>query len=108
MAALTAYAWPGNVRELENVIERALILATGSTLHVEEVLGRPAAVDPTDHERLAEVQRAHIQRVLESSGWRIEGPGHAAQKLGLNPSTLRSQMQKLGIARPARPGEPAP
>jgi formate hydrogenlyase transcriptional activator len=104
MEALMAYAWPGNVRELENVIDRALILSTGSVLHVEDMLkgvvrtptGQPAL------ERLDDVQRAHIRHVLEGCGWKIDGKGHAAEKLGLNPSTLRSWMERLGITRPAR------
>jgi transcriptional regulator with GAF, ATPase, and Fis domain len=108
MEALIAYAWPGNVRELENVIERALILSTGSTLRLEPPLdpsARGAAGQPV-LERLDEVERAHIRRVLEACDWKIDGTGHAAAKLGLNPSTLRSRMRKLGISRPARPAEP--
>jgi len=105
MAALRAYAWPGNIRELENVIERALILSPGSTLRLEETLGvvgrREAGAPPA--ERLDELDRAHIQRMVEACGWRIHGKGNAADKLGLHPNTLRSRMQKLGIARPARP-----
>jgi len=102
MDALVSYDWPGNVRELENVIERALILATGSTLHVEEpiaVAARPAS------ERLDAIERQHILRVLDRCGWRIHGQGNAAALLGLRPSTLRSRMQKLGIRRPARPAQ---
>ena len=104
MAALRAYAWPGNIRELENVIERALILSTGSTLSVEEMLGaaghRAAVSSPS--ERLDELDRAHILRVVEACGWRIHGNGNAAEQLGLHPNTLRSRMQKLGITRPTR------
>jgi len=105
MKALTAHSWPGNVRELENVIERALILSTGPALHVEEMLSA-AARGPAGQpalERLDDVQRAHIRSVLEGCGWKIDGKGHAAEKLGLNPSTLRSWMERLGITRPARP-----
>lgn len=105
MDALMAYAWPGNVRELENVIERALILSTGSTLRPEETLGavaRGAAGQPV-LERLDDVERAHIRRVLESCGWTIDGKGHGAEKLGLHPNTLRSRMERLGITRPSRP-----
>jgi formate hydrogenlyase transcriptional activator len=100
MNALVSYAWPGNVRELEDVIGRALILSPGSTLQLEEPLAaatRPAA------DRLDEIERAHILRVLEGCGWRINGKGNAATVLGLEPSTLRSRMQKLGIRRPAGP-----
>ncbi len=105
MAALRAYAWPGNIRELENVIERALILSTDSTLRVEETLGAPGhrAAGSSPSERLDELDRAHILRVVEACGWRIHGKGNAAQQLGLHPNTLRSRMEKLGITRPARP-----
>ena len=109
MDALVRYAWPGNVRELENVIERALILSTGSTLALEESFSasggrhaRPGA------ERLDHIEREHIRRVLERCDWRINGPGHAADVLGLHPNTLRSRMAKLGIRRPARRAEPRP
>ena len=49
---------------------------------------------------LADVQRAHIQRVLQNTHWRIEGASGAAKILGLCPSTLRTRMRKLGINRP--------
>jgi formate hydrogenlyase transcriptional activator len=99
MDALTGYAWPGNVRELENVIERALILSPGSALQIEEPL--VTATRPTA-ERLDEVEREHILRVLGRCDWRINGEGNAAAVLGLQPSTLRSRMQKLGIRRPLK------
>jgi formate hydrogenlyase transcriptional activator len=63
------------------------------------VAGQPAL------ERLDDVERAHIRRVLEACAWKIDGKAHAAAKLGLNPSTLRSRIRKLGITRPARPAE---
>jgi formate hydrogenlyase transcriptional activator len=106
MDALVAYDWPGNVRELQNVIDRALILTTGSTLRIEETLGvGPAALRPrvradVDVEDLAAAERAHIVRVLESCDWAIQGHGRAAERLGLRPSTLRNRMRKLGIRRP--------
>ncbi len=46
---------------------------------------------------LAEAEREHILRTLESTGWRIKGPHGAATRLALEPSTLYSRMQKLGI-----------
>jgi transcriptional regulator with GAF, ATPase, and Fis domain len=46
---------------------------------------------------LADAEREHILRVLESTGWRIKGPKGTAAALGLNPSTLRSRMKKLDI-----------
>jgi PAS domain S-box-containing protein len=104
MDRLVKYAWPGNVRELCNVVERALILSPGPTLQVEESLGPPALATvgaaSSDAQNLAHVERAHIQSVLEECGWKVKGTGNAADRLGLNPSTLRSRMKKLGIARP--------
>ncbi|MFI5121183.1 MAG: sigma 54-interacting transcriptional regulator [Thermoanaerobaculia bacterium] len=103
MTALQRYDWPGNIRELENVIERALILSQGDTLLVDE---RTFAL-PTKSRmesgvfRLEDVERAHILRVLGECGWRIAGRGNAAERLGMNRSTLRSRMEKLGIDRPA-------
>ncbi len=99
MDRLVGYGWPGNVRELENVVERALILSPGPVLQVEETLD-PAG--PRRADRLDEVEREHIVHVLKRCEWRVNGAGNAAALLGLNPSTLRSRMQKLGIARPAR------
>jgi hypothetical protein len=49
---------------------------------------------------LVDVQRAHIQRMLQLTNWRIEGPAGAAKVLGLCASTLRTRMRKLGIQRP--------
>jgi transcriptional regulator with GAF, ATPase, and Fis domain len=100
MDALVSYGWPGNVRELENVIERALILSPGPALHLEEPL---AAVARASSDRMDEVERAHIMRVLERCGWRISGEGNAASVLGLQPSTLRSRLEKLRIKRPPQP-----
>jgi transcriptional regulator with GAF, ATPase, and Fis domain len=54
-----------------------------------------AATFPT----LADHERAHIRRARSATSWRVHGPRGAAALLGVNPSTLRSRMQKLGIAR---------
>ncbi len=99
MQSLQAHAWPGNVRELANVIERAVIHTPGSVLqivdHFEQLA--PDTLPPT--QTLEEVERDYIIRTLENTGWRIEGPFGAAKILGLNPSTLRTRMAKLGIQR---------
>jgi transcriptional regulator with GAF, ATPase, and Fis domain len=52
-------------------------------------------------EDLAAAEREHILKVLQETGWRIEGPSGAAVILKLHPSTLRSRIKKLGIRRPA-------
>jgi transcriptional regulator with PAS, ATPase and Fis domain len=107
LESLMNYAWPGNIRELENVIERAVVLSPGPLAEAAGPLAgatAPAVVDPSapvaGGRTLEEVERAHIINVLEGSGWTVEGDGGAARALGLNPSTLRGRMRKLGIARP--------
>ena len=99
LAALEAYPWPGNVRELEHVIERAVIVTEGSTLHLAEKLevSVPAGPGGQTIESLDEAQRKHILRALEKTDWKIEGKEGAAHLLGINPSTLRGRMRKLGI-----------
>ena len=94
------YSWPGNVRELENVIERAVILSRGPELEIEGLSGAaPAAIGKTPL-RLQDVERDHIVKVLDANNWVIHGKGRAAEALGINPSTLRSRMKKLGIEKP--------
>ncbi len=102
---LRRYPWPGNVRELQNVIERAVILAQGILLDVDEALA--LRLDAQGGTELLEtagsleaMERAYILKVLEETGWVIEGPQGAAAILDLKPSTLRSRMQKLNIRKP--------
>ena len=101
MEALRNHDWPGNVRELENVVQRALIVSRGSTLSLNEAW-QPALETPvaSASATLTDVERRHIVRILDDVRWRIEGAGGAAQILGMKPSTLRSRMLKLGVARP--------
>lgn len=110
--ALMSYHWPGNVRELENVLERALILHRDGPLRFDD-LGRPVAgvsdVGASDGGpailELDQVIAKHITRVLGMAGGKIHGPGGAGELLGVNPSTLRYRMEKLGI--PFKKQEPA-
>jgi formate hydrogenlyase transcriptional activator len=117
MNTLVQYDWPGNVRELENVIERAMILTSGSILMLNETLGRwgkphrpalPAtSVAPETpagtNKSLEEISRAHILSVLDQCDWKIKGAGNAAERLGMKASTLRYRMNKLGIRRTVKP-----
>jgi transcriptional regulator with GAF, ATPase, and Fis domain len=126
---LLAHRWPGNVRELANAIERAAIVAAGPTIEEDDLLplaghetsgeaaadaqsaARPkgadsnaqgdtgARADSETSATLEAVERAHIVRTLERTGWVIEGKKGAATVLGVAPSTLRSRMAQLGIRR---------
>lgn len=99
MHSLQDHSWPGNIRELANVIERAVIHSQGSVLQVVDRFEMVAEAAST--QTLEEVERDYIIRTLENTGWRIEGKYGAARILGLNPSTLRTRMLKLGIQRRA-------
>ena len=100
---LTAYPWPGNIRELQNVVERAVVLAQGPEIEIDEsVLMPDDELRSTNPRLLDDMERGHIISVLEEAGWVIDGGKGAAALLGLNPSTLRFRMKKLGISRPER------
>jgi transcriptional regulator with GAF, ATPase, and Fis domain len=96
-----------------------VILSPGNTLVLAERLRAPpgaaraaaersksVAIEPvpvaTEGGSLDEVERRHIESVLNQTNWMIEGERGAAKILNMNPSTLRSRMQKLRIKRPAR------
>ncbi len=101
--ALRRHPWPGNIRELQNVIERAVILSTGGVLDLPLTETRStlteASTTRTTLRTLEEVERDHILQALRETHGVIGGPGGAAVRLGLNRSTLRSRMDKLGISR---------
>ena len=93
--------WPGNIRELANVVERAMINTEGSLLKiVDQVETINADEGNQSSKTLEEIEREYIVRILNDTGWRIDGSRGAAKILGLNPSTLRTRMNKLGIRRP--------
>ncbi|MEM1122927.1 MAG: sigma 54-interacting transcriptional regulator, partial [Bacteroidota bacterium] len=102
MARLKAYDYPGNIRELENIIERGIILSTGSTLNLD--LWRPKkSVNPnaTDSSfpTLETLQKQHIEKALERCKWKVSGKNGAAALLGMKDQTLFSRMRKYGISR---------
>ena len=103
MEALTRYSWQGNIRELQNLIERAVILSPGNVLKVplQDLKHRSASTIPSSSQTLEETERSHILAVLEKTKWKLSGPNGAAERLGLNRSTLQFRMKKLGIVRPA-------
>ncbi len=111
LEALTRHDWPGNVRELRNVVERAMIVNCSPTLKLPlppragEMTAKSRPVVKPEASAVLEmkgVERDHILRVLESTGWRIRGAKGAAAILGLAPTTLEGRMARLGIRRPGK------
>ena len=100
MNALQNYHWPGNVRELENVLERAVINSSGLKLRLVDELKKPQKDISTARKTLEAVERDHIVGILKQTQWKVGGKNGAAEILGLNRSTLRARMRKLGISRP--------
>ena len=113
MDALCRYHWPGNVRELQNVIERAVIISTGSLLDLDLAdLQFPKTTRPEErhatpkshtngalHDVLQETERQQILDALRECNWVVAGPHGAATRLGMKRSTLQKRVHKLGIAR---------
>ena len=100
MDTLQDYHWPGNVRELENVLERAVINSSGPKLHLVDELTKPHKDLTTAQKTLDEVEHDYIVRVLEQTHWKVSGKNSASELLGLDRSTLRARMRKLGIHQP--------
>ena len=100
---LLAYDWPGNIREFANVVERALILNPSGPLTFENLDPFPGNARPRrDAEQfeprsLDELVSEHITQTLARTRGKINGKDGAAAMMGVNPSTLRSRMQKLGL-----------
>jgi transcriptional regulator with GAF, ATPase, and Fis domain len=100
---LMNYYWPGNVRELQNVVERDLILNPKGPLNFSQINIssqngiRDNADQHVESDNLDEVTRLHICRILKKTDGKIHGKGGAADLLGINASTLRNRMNKLGI-----------
>jgi len=88
-----------------------MILSAGKTLNLPDLLGfahHGRAVEKVQNgDDIQDAERVHIVQVLDKCGWKIKGPGNAAELLGLKPSTLRSRMKKLNITRPHATHEPA-
>ena len=114
---LASYPWPGNVRELRNVMDRGVLLATGSALRsghlrlgnaAPRASSRPVQQDAGGYPAgfsLADVERDHISRVLASTDGHI---GRASEVLGIHRNTLTRKLQQYGIenADPEPAGEP--
>ncbi len=108
---LLAYQWPGNVRELENAVERELILSRGNSLLFNHINGANkkdtsslfnaefSNKTPVHEESISlnQAMAKHIHQALVNARGRVEGKDGAAERLGINPRTLRNRMKKLGV-----------
>jgi DNA-binding NtrC family response regulator len=102
LETLTTYPWPGNIRELKNVMERAVLLATGDTiqprdLRLEYVSSAAESNEDPSHLTFREMQRFHIQKVLMSEQWNVS---RAATRLGMTRSSLYNKIKTFGIVHP--------
>jgi len=103
MEALTKYEWPGNIRELQNVIERSVILSSGSVLQLAVPEITKSVPQPLRRPRLEEsAERERILLALSESDGKVAGPDGAAARLGIRRTTLQSRMKKLHIERQYR------
>jgi len=93
---LMMYEWPGNVRELENAIERAVVVGKGRQITPEDLPISSGAVAEPAGGSLQEVEKNHIQAILEQTGWNIK---RSAQILGIDRSTLYNKMKRFHISR---------
>ena len=111
---LTQYDWPGNVRELQNIIERSVIISQKGNLRFDlpkTQSGKKIIInsgwDKKENQNIltfAEIRslgQRNILKALQKTGWKVFGANGAAQLLGTPPTTLLSQMKKLGIRKPA-------
>jgi len=103
MQRLQDYHWPGNVRELRNVIERAVILATGATIDDDHIVCGPAGAAPAGPqplpvraESIESMEKRLIGKVLEETDWH---KARSAQILGINRTTLWQKIKRYGLRR---------
>ena len=103
---LLHHRWPGNVRELENAMERAVALAEGGRIEVDDLppevregIGVPV-IDPQDVQPLREVEREYILAVLELNGG---NQTRTAKQLGIGTATLFRRLKSYGLTAKGSP-----
>ncbi len=97
---LITYNYPGNIRELENLIERAVIVESGTTLNMGSWMPTETkTIKVSDLLTFEEVQKKHIVDVLKRTNGKVSGKNGAAGILDMNAKTLFAKMKKLGIEK---------
>jgi len=96
MDLLVNYDWPGNVRELENAIERAMVIGKEPELQVGDFPIQLRVPAESTGRTLDDIERAHIQRVIEECGWNLS---RAARILDIDRVTLYNRMKRYGLQR---------
>ena len=99
MSKLMTYNWPGNIRELENLIQRHLILEQGKELEFASWIPESFQFEEDCDLSLEANEINHIRATLFKTKGKVFGPGGAAEYLKINPKTLVSRMDRLGIKR---------
>ncbi len=95
LSALRRYRWPGNVRELSHVIERAILMARGTTIEpVDLRLDAAPASGPGQPRTLDEIERDAIEQALSRNDGNVVA---AAAELGVSRSALYRRMEKFGL-----------
>jgi len=103
MSVLMAHQWPGNVRELRNILERAVVVASGQVIEAADLGLRRSPADTSDAGGLAsldDVEKHHISRVLAETGGNIS---QAARTLGIDRATLYNKMRKYQLRKDGEP-----
>jgi DNA-binding NtrC family response regulator len=107
--ALMRYDWPGNVRELENVIHRAVVLAGGPVVHLQDVpldVAMPETVSVLARDTVPlreacdQFERQYVLRTLERLQWNVS---RAARQLGVHRNTVLAKLATWGVQRPGSP-----
>jgi len=105
MDRFLSYTWPGNVRELENVVERGVVLARGDEIGLDllptdmsQRVVLPEAAPLADGMRFYDAVGRFERQLIEGALRRTGGvQKHAAELLGLKPTTLNEKIKRLGI-----------
>jgi DNA-binding NtrC family response regulator len=94
--AIRSSGWPGNVRELENTVERAVVLCSGTTIEKHHLALQPAHQAAAMGRTLEEIEREHVQHILDENGWNIS---RSAKVLDIDRVTLYNKIHRFSLKR---------